>query len=74
MARKKQTVGERSDARATAIIERAGWSLTTTPHRFVAFKTIHEREDESTTRLFESDYTLVGLAAAVERREKEEAR
>jgi hypothetical protein len=74
MARKKQTVGERSDARATATIERAGWDVLHTGTRFRARKIIHEREDESTTKLFESDYTLVGLAVAVERREKEEAR
>jgi hypothetical protein len=73
MKKQRQTVGERSDARAQATIARAGWGAVQTPARWVARKVIYE-DDESTTKLFESDYTLVGLAAAVERREKEERR
>ena len=72
--KQKQTPGERSDARARATIVAAGWEAQLTHERWVAKKIIHELEDHSTTTLYESDLTLAGLAAAVERREKEEQR
>ena len=70
---KRKTTGERSDKRALAVIEAAGWSVKR-PLRWVAKKTIHEAEDESTTLLFESSFTLEALAKQVKRREAEEAR
>lgn len=66
---------EQAIARALRTILEQGWTVA--PHngtRFVARKRIHEREDESTTSLYESDFTLEGLAANVTRREREEGR
>lgn len=77
MRKRKQHQQRRSEQaveRALKSIEEAGWTVTTTLVRFVARKVRHEREDESTTYLFESDYTIEGLAANVVRREREEAR
>ena len=80
MKRRPKT-GERSDARAKSTIEGAGWKITQVPGvnverggRFVARKPIPEREDDTTTFLFESSYTLEALAKQVVRREEEEAR
>lgn len=78
--KKRRTVRDRAQEsinRAIAAIDRAGWRSSFERHangRFVAFKTIHEREDESTTTLYESDYTIEGLASLVARREREEGR
>lgn len=72
--RQRKSRGEVAVERALKSIEDAGWTVTTTLVRFVARKVRHEREDESTTYLFESDYTIEGLAANVARREREEAR
>jgi hypothetical protein len=67
--------GTRSDARATATIAGAGWTLTRIREngegRFVARKRITEADDSETKR-FESSYTLERLAKQVERREREE--
>ena len=72
----RKKTGARSDAKALSTIEGAGWGLLTARvdgvGRYVAEKRIHENEDESTTRLFESSYTLEALAKQVERREREE--
>lgn len=60
--------------RALKAIEAAGWTVTATlGGRFVARKRRFE-DDESVTLLFESDYTIEGLAALVNRREREENR
>lgn len=72
--RQRKSRGEVAVERALKSIEEAGWKVTTTLVRYVAIKTRYEREDESVTRLFESDYTIEGLAANVARREREEAR
>ena len=76
-ARRSQKAVER----ATKSIDAAGWTIQVTldvltggPGRYVAKKKRFEREDESVTTLFESDYTIEGLAANVARREREEAR
>ena len=75
---KKQSTGQRSDAKALAAIAAAGWGLASAPvegwGRYSAVKTIHEHEDDSTTHLYESSLTLEGLAKQVKRREAEEAR
>ncbi len=42
-----------------------------TAKRFVAVQRIPEREDDSVTLRYESDYTIEGLAAAVARRAEE---
>ena len=72
-ARAEQAVAQAhktiADAGWTIIQHRAGYAP-----RFVAARRIHEREDESTTTLYESDYTIEGLAATVTRREREEGR
>ena len=87
MKRRPKT-GERSDTRSLAKIAEAGWTMLrhrglpymTTAKvakdapRYVAVKRIPEREDDSTTILFESSYTLEALAKQVVRREEEEAR
>ncbi len=74
----KRDAAERARAaavRALKSIEANGWKVTryrtAEQKRFVAEQTIFEREDESTTRRFESDYTIEGLAAAVARRAEE---
>lgn len=72
--KKRRSAGERSDAKAVASIEAAGWGVTRMGARHVARKTIHERDDDSTTLKFESSYTLDGLAKQVARRHREEAR
>lgn len=67
--------GEQAIARALRTILERGWTVAPmNGTRFVAVKRIHEREDESTTSLYESDYTIEGLAALVARREREETR
>lgn len=75
VTRKKQNFGKRSDERALKTIEAAGWKLTGVREggvgRFVATRDVRE-EDDSTTRLFESTYTLEGLAKQVDRRMREE--
>ena len=77
MKRRPKT-GERSDKKALATIEAAGWRLTQVREggvgRYVAKKSIHEAEDDSTTDLYESTFTLEQLAKQVVRREQEEAR
>lgn len=75
--KKKRTAASRAHeavARAQKTIADAGWFSASTGTRFVACKIIHEREDDSTTKLYESDYTIEGLAALVTRREREEGR
>ena len=66
----------RSDNKATSEIAVAGWVLTRLRvdgvGRYVAKKTIHEAEDDSTTGMYESSWTLEGLAKQVVRREREE--
>jgi hypothetical protein len=79
---KRKSTGERSDKKALAAISAAGWDVSQafggplgeTRSAWVAQKIIHEKEDESTTRLFESAFTLEALAKRVRRREAEEAR
>ena len=69
--------GQEAIRKATSAIEAAGWKITRRrPENplFVAVKRLTEREDDSTTSLFESDYTVEGLAALVARREREEGR
>jgi len=69
-----------SDAAGWAIIRHRGLPYLTTAKieqkapRFVAVKRVSEREDDSVTLLYESDYTVEGLAAIVARREREEGR
>jgi len=78
MKRQKQNAKRRAEqaiARALRTILEHGWTVA--PHngtRFVAKKRVTEREDDSVTTLFESDYTLEGLAVYVDRREREEGR
>lgn len=78
MKKKRSTAAFRAEqaiARALRTILEAGWTLApNNGARFVAIKRVHEREDESTTSLYESDYTIEGLAALVARREREEGR
>ena len=73
---KRRSTGARADANATRSVTDAGWEIIRVREngdgRFVAQKKVYEREDESVTKLFESDYTLEGLARAVQRREREE--
>lgn len=71
--KRRQSAGERSDAKARASIEAAGWVVTRMVARHVAEKRVYE-EDESVTRKFESSFTLEALAKQVVRREQEEAR
>jgi hypothetical protein len=75
--RKKQNHGKRSDERAVATIEAAGWKIISAREqgqgRYVACLPIPE-EDESLTRLFESAFTLQDLAKQVNRRMVEEGR
>jgi hypothetical protein len=76
MKRRRKDRGQTSDERALAKVRDAGWSLIRSREagdvRYVARKQITE-EDDSVTSLFESDYTVEGLARAVIRREREEA-
>ena len=76
--KKKRPVRDRGAEairRAEKAIADAGWKLVVDyPPRYVAKKSITEREDDSTTTLYESDYTVEGLAALVARREREEGR
>jgi len=76
--RKPRDRGQEAINRAIRVIDEAGWKSSFLKHpttgRFVAVKYVHEREDDSTTSLFESDYTVEGLAALVTRREREEGR
>ena len=76
--KKKRPARDRSAEairRAEKAIADAGWKLVVDyPPRYVAKKAITEREDDSTTTLYESDYTVEGLAALVARREREEGR
>lgn len=77
MKRQKQNAKRRAEqaiARATKAITDAGWTVKQQGMRLVATKRTTEREDDSVTTLFESDYTIEGLAACVERREREEGR
>lgn len=71
--RKRQSAGERSDARARARIASYGWEVNAVSP-YVATKTIYEREDDTVTRKFESAFTLEAVAKQVARREREEAR
>ncbi len=67
--------GQEAIARALRTILENGWTVA--PHngtRYVARKRVTEREDDSTTSLYESDFTIEGLAALVARREREEGR
>ncbi len=61
--------------RAASAIGTAGWNIIRIREDgqglFVARKTIRE-EDDSVTFMFESTYTLEGLAKQVERRQREE--
>ena len=72
---KRLSRAERADARAVRTIEENGWALIAVREggigRFVAEKTIRE-DDDSVTRMFESTYTLDGLAKQVTRRMREE--
>ena len=77
----KKTRRPSPQARARQAIERAerditaaGWTVRPVDVRFVATKRFTEPEDDSTTTLYESDYTVEGLAALVARREREEGR
>lgn len=73
MKRQKQNAKRRAEqavARAERSIILAGWKFSQQGTRFVAKKAVTEREDDSVTSLFESDYTIEGLAAYVERRER----
>jgi hypothetical protein len=72
--KKRPNTGQRSDAKALGVIAAAGWKLVHETGRYVAAKTIHEKEDESTTHLYESAFTLEALAKQVQRREAEESR
>ena len=79
MKRQAQNAKRRAEqaiARASKAIADAGWKVygPTENGRFVATKLVPEREDDSVTRLFESDYTIEGLATYVQRREREEGR
>ena len=77
MKKKRITAKARAEqavAKAILVIVDAGWVMTPEGTRYVAKKRIHEREDDTTTTLYESDYTVEGLAALVTRREREEAR
>lgn len=77
MKRQKQNAKRRAEqaiARATKAIEEAGWTVKQQGIRLVATKRVTEREDDSVTTLFESDYTIEGLAVYVDRREREEGR
>ncbi len=68
----KRDRGKQIDAKATASVEAFGWTVSKVGPRHVARKrVIHE--DHSETFMFESTYTLEGLAKIVKRREREEA-
>ena len=60
--KKKRPVRDRGAEairRAEKAIADAGWKLVVDyPPRYVAKKSITEREDDSTTTLYESDYTV----------------
>jgi len=66
---------EQAQRRAASAIGMAGWNIIRVREGgvglFVARKTIRE-EDDSATHLFESTYTLEGLAKQVDRRQREE--
>jgi hypothetical protein len=70
----KVSRGERVDARGKNEIAASGWEITARPGdghaRWVAVKVV--RSDDEERRLFESSYTLDGLARQVRRREVEE--
>ena len=79
--KKKRPVRDRGAeavAKAEKAIAAAGWIIiqrkASYAPRFVAVRRFTEREDDSTTTLYESDYTVEGLAALVARREREEGR
>lgn len=79
MRARRNAVARRRDAaldKARRTIESAGWGVTVAnplgTQRFVACKPLNE-EDGSTTKLFESAFTLEDLARVVLRREREES-
>lgn len=82
MKKQRQSAKRRSAEavnRASSAIREAGWSMrlmvspTRSIGRYVATKRTTESDDTVTT-LYESDYTIEGLAALVRRREREENR